>query len=343
MDHKPVTQRNIAHKLGLDHSTVSLALRNSQKISETKRKLVQKTALEMGYTLNASAANLAKHRILSSQKPVSAVIAWLNCWQKPDELLQLNEFQQYFNGAKETAERFGYALEEFIVYKGMSLKRVEKIMKARGLRGILLPPHSNDVDFHQMDWSRFSVMRFGRSIQHPLAHMTSADQVGNMIIAYEEVAKRGYKRIGLAGRPAGEHWDDFDAGYLKAQGMNSKETRIPIFCMNGKNPSSQLPEFKEWLDAWEIDAVISATSGVGTMLKAAGYKIGTDIGTATMSVLDTIIDAGIYQNSDEIGRVAALNLITQIQDDDTGVPNLFRKTLVPGVWQDGNSLPDRNC
>ncbi|MDB4345895.1 helix-turn-helix domain-containing protein, partial [bacterium] len=63
MDHKPVTQRNIAHKLGLDHSTVSLALRNSQKISETKRKLVQKTALEMGYTLNASAANLAKHRI----------------------------------------------------------------------------------------------------------------------------------------------------------------------------------------------------------------------------------------------------------------------------------------
>lgn len=342
MDQKNVTQKDIARKLGLDHSTVSLALRNSKKISESKRELVQKTASEMGYTLNASAANLAKHRKVSMHKPVASVIAWLNCWAEPEKLLQLNEFQKYWEGAKETAERFGYGLEEFIVEKQMPMKRVERIMKARGIRGILLPPHWADVDFRQLDWSQFSALRFGRSIQYPQAHMISADQVGNMILAYNEVSKRGYKRIGLAGRPMSEHWNNFDAGYLKAQDLHREETRIPIFCVNEKNPITQLPEFKEWLGTWKIDAIITATSGVSGMLKAAEYKIGTDIGLATMSLLDTSIDAGIYQNSDEIGRVAALTLITQIQDDDTGVPEIFRKTLVPGVWQNGDSLPDRN-
>lgn len=339
MDQKPVTQKDIAQKLGLDHSTVSLALRNSRKISDAKRELIHKTASEMGYKLNASAANLAKHRRISSQQPVSSVLAWLNCWPEPEKLLQQNEFQQYWQGAKETAERLGYGLEEFVVKKEMSLERIERIMKARSIKGILLPPHPGRIDFSQMDWDQFSALRFGRSIKYPQAHMISADQVGNMILAYDEVVKRGYRRIGLAGRPMREHWNNFDAGYLKAQDLHKEKNRIPIFGINENNPLAQLDEFKEWLETWKIDAIISATGGVSGMLRAAGYDIGPDIGLATMSILDTSIDAGIYQNSDEIGRVAALALISQIQDNDTGVPKIFRKTLVPGVWQDGETLP----
>ncbi|MDP4609882.1 MAG: LacI family transcriptional regulator [Opitutales bacterium] len=342
MDKKPITQKDIAQHLGLDHSTVSLALRNSKKISEAKRELILKTAAEMGYRVNAAAANLAKHRSTSSEAPVKASLAWLNCWSNPKELLQYREFQLYWEGARETASRLGYSLEEFIVEKEMTLERVKRIMLARGIKGILLPPHPRRDTFKGIDWNQFSVLRFGRSIQYPLAHMISADQVGNMICAYHEALKRGYRRIGMAGRPMEEHWNNFDAGYLKAQDLNAEKNRIPIFSMLEKNPLSQLAQFKEWLEAWQIDAIISATGGVSTMLKAANYEIGTDIGLATMSVLDTSIDAGIYQNSDEIGRVAALSLISQIQDNDTGVPKLFRKTLVQGAWVDGKSLPDRS-
>lgn len=342
MDKKPITQKDIAQHLGLDHSTVSLALRNSKKISEAKRELILKTAAEMGYRLNAAAANLAKHRSSSSEAPVKASLAWLNCWSNPEKLFQYREFQLYWEGAKETAARLGYSLKEFIVEKEMTLDRVERIMLARGIKGILLPPHPWRDNFRGIDWNQFSVLRFGRSIQYPLAHMISADQLGNMLIAYNEVLKRGYKRIGMAGRPMEEHWNNFDAGYLKAQDLNAEKIRIPIFNVNEDNPLSQLAEFKEWLETWQIDAIISATGGVSRMLKAANYEIGTDIGLATMSILDTSIDAGIYQNSDEIGRVAALSLISQIQDNDTGVPRLFRKTLVQGAWVNGKTLPDRS-
>ncbi|MEN8662516.1 MAG: LacI family DNA-binding transcriptional regulator [Lentimonas sp.] len=343
MTHKPVTQKDIAHKLGLDHSTVSLALRNSSKISEAKRKAVQEAALEMGYSVNAAAANLAKHRSTSSESPVRAALAWLNCWPDPKKLRRLREFELYWEHAKEAAERFGYSLEEFIVEQGMTLGRVEKIMQARGIQGILLPPHPKELDFQPFDWSQFSVLRFGRSVQYPATHLVTADQMGNMRLAFDEVSKRGYNRIAMVDVQVEESWSTFDAGFLKAQEAHGIKDRLSIFHMNRDDPSLNVANCKAWLERERPDAVIAATAGVTSLLEAAGYDIGVNIGLAAMSVLDTRIDAGIYQNSEEIGRVAALALISQIQDNDIGIPKLYRQTLVPGVWVDGRTLPHRSA
>lgn len=347
MDRKPVTQKDIAEKLGLDHSTVSLALRNSSKISKAKCELIQKTASEMGYCLNAAAANLAKHRSASSKAPVTAALAWLNCWPDPKRLHELQEFELYWQNAKETASRFGYSLEEFVVEGEMTLERVERIMLARGIQGILVPPHIVSaggvaVDFKSLDWNKFSVLRFGRSVKYPASHLVAADQLGNMILAFNEVTKRGYERIGMVDLATHINRNSFDAGFMKAQEFSEMEGHLPIFRMDTADLLSNLSAFKEWLDKEQPDAVIAATGGVTDLIEAAGYTIGKDIGVAAMSVLDTRIDAGIYQNSEEIGRVAALSLIGQIQDNDKGVPQLYRQILVPGSWVDGESLPDRS-
>ncbi len=343
MDRKPVTQKDIALKLGLDHSTISLALRNSSKISKAKCELIQQTAAEMGYRLNAAAANLAKHRSGSSAAPVTAALAWLNCWPDPKQLHELREFELYWEHAKKTAGRFGYSLEEFVVEKEMTIERVERIMQARGIQGILLPPHpASNVQFESLDWNQFSVLRFGRSVQYPAAHLVTADQVGNMMLAFDEVSKRGYKRIGMVDAATHMNRNSFDAGFLKAQEISEAAECLPIFRINPEDPYSNLARFKAWSDRERPDAVIAATAGGTVLIEEAGYTIGKDLGLAAMSVLDTRIDAGIYQNSEEIGRVAALSLIAQIQDHDTGIPSLYRQTLVPGVWVDGASLPDRS-
>lgn len=342
MDGKSVTQKDIAQKLGLDHSTVSLALRNSRKISPQKCELIQQTAVEMGYRLNAAAANLAKYRTASSSVPVTAALAWLNCWPDPKRLHELGEFELYWENAKKTVEKHGYSLEEFVVEKNMTIERVEGIMKARGIQGILLPPHPDScLDFTKLDWGQFSVLRFGRSVKNPAAHMVTADQVGNMLLAFNEVSKRGYKRIGMVDVSFGLQRYSFDAGFMKAQQTAEPSDRISIFRMNPDNPASSVAGFKEWFERERPDAVIAATGNVTFLIEAAGLKIGVDVGLAAMSVLDTRIDAGVYQNSEEIGRVAALSLIAQIQDHDRGAPDLYRQILVPGSWVDGKTLPDR--
>jgi hypothetical protein len=75
------------------------------------------------------------------------------------------------------------------------------------------------------------------------------------------------------------------------------------------------------------------------MIAVAGYRVPDDIGLATTTVLDTPIDAGIDQNSREVGRTAMLAAISLINDNDRGIPQVCRDILVEGRWVDGKTLP----
>ena len=138
-------------------------------------------------------------------------------------------------------------------------------------------------------------------------------------------------------------WTNFDSGYLKAQEMHPHHATIPIFYSIPENPLLRLMEFKDWMHREKPDAIISATSGVSVLIKAAGYKIGSDIVLAATSILDTNIDAGLNQHSYEIGRIAVRNLIAQIQDRDFGIPEIKQQTFINGEWVNGKTLPDRNA
>ncbi|HEX7469541.1 MAG TPA: helix-turn-helix domain-containing protein, partial [Verrucomicrobiae bacterium] len=59
MSDKRVTVYDIAEKLGVSHSTISLALRNHPGISEKRREQVKKAAKEMGYVPDPHLAALA--------------------------------------------------------------------------------------------------------------------------------------------------------------------------------------------------------------------------------------------------------------------------------------------
>lgn len=342
---RPVTQKDIATKLGLDDSTVSLALRNSDKISAETQKLVLKTANEMGYRLNAIASSLSKFRKNTSETPVSAALAWLNCWETPQALYQQREFAQYWEGAKNTATRLGYNLEEFIIDTKMPAKRTQEIIETRGIKGVLIPPHPPSAAQHleQFEWADFAIMRFGRSVPHPASHITAADQYTNMLLAYDKVSELGYQRIGMVSVPRNHtNWINFDTGYLKAQEQRAESERIPIYYDTPIDQEPKLKDFAQWLEQYQPDAIISGTGGVKTLVEGIGLEPGTDIGLATMTVLDTSIDAGINQNSYQIGRIAVRNLISQIHDQDTGIPELFHQISVPGSWMDGSMLPPKN-
>jgi DNA-binding LacI/PurR family transcriptional regulator len=81
------------------------------------------------------------------------------------------------------------------------------------------------------------------------------------------------------------------------------------------------------------------------MLQKAGYRVPEDIGLASTTILETgepLIDAGLDQNSEEIGRVAVLVVLSQISDNARGLPPITRQVFVQGRWVDGASLPPRS-
>lgn len=295
----------------------------------------------MGYRPNPAAAALAHCKKTSSTPPIQSGLAWLNLWADPKALRRQKEFDYYWQGALAAAQQLGYNLEEFNDDDTTSPERIERILYHRGITGILIPPHYPQPEWGNFQWDRFSVVRFGRSVQTPRVHLVTADQVENTILAFEKIRARGYERVGfVGGGGVGQiriHF--FEAGYMHAQREVHPSLRLPVFRIN--NGSRTQAEFERWLKANKPDAIFTDSVETPYMLKKAGYKVPDDIGLAVSSVFDIEADAGIDQQPKEIGKVGLLMVASLVSTNDRGVPPIFRQSLIEGRWVDGSTLPQR--
>jgi len=339
---KAITLKEIARRLGLSHGTVSKALRNNPEISQACRDRVMEMANQLAYKPNPMAAGLAEFKKNSKSTPVQAALAWINCWPNPKKLRSFAEFECYWQGAKRAAENFGYRLEEFLCNEQMPPRRLERILLARGIHGILIPPQPHQPDWGDFHWERFSTVRLSRTPENPYTHIVTADHVANTIKAVDQIRAHGYGRIGFIGSTAttDRRWL-FEAGFLRAQMEMSPRDRVPIFPVDRLNPYLSQDKLTAWLKKEKPDAVIVAFGEMPEMLQKSGYRIPKDLGVVAMSVMDGKVDAGIYQNPEEIGRVAVLMLISLMNDNALGLPSIQRELLVKGTWRDGASLPLR--
>lgn len=343
--HSHVTLKDIANALGLSHPTVSLALRNAPQISETTRRRVQTAAVEMGYRPNAMAAGLAHFRRTSKVHPIQAALAWLNFWPEPKALRSLSEFDCYWRGAEETAGKLGYHLEEFVVNNSYTVYRLEQILIARGISGILIPPHPVRVDWGSFRWEHFSVVRFGRSVPSPRMHLVTSNHVSNIVMACKRIRQRGYPRIGFVM----SDWEVrrgvlIKAGFLMDQSTVTPEWAIPILSIKlEETHQERAAKLGSWLAENRPDAILTDLTSARDLLEELGYRIPQDIGLAACSILDGNASAGIFQNPEEIGRVAAQLLVSLIDSNEQGVPPVLREILVDGEWIDGATLPSRSA
>jgi LacI family transcriptional regulator len=335
------TLKDIAEALGLSPCAVSLALRNSPKIAVSTRERVREEARRIGYRPNPAAARLAQFRRASAVKPIQASLAWLNTWPRPKDLRSYRQFDAYWQGAKASAASLGYRLEEFIYRDLQPQARLMNILAARGIQGLLLPPGPVPPDWTRGDsgLENISIVRIGRSDELPV-HCVTSSQMENAMLAFDTTREKGYARVGLVAVPGRSRF--FTAGYLWSSQLEEPATRLaPLILPDPAPEEEQQRMIIHWLKETKPDAIISDFPKMPRMLERAGLRVPDDVGLVSLNTIDTPFDAGIYQNPEEIGRVAILLLQSIANDNDRGFPRLPRQILVPGKWVDGASLPSR--
>jgi len=341
-DSAQLTLKDVASAVGVSSMTVSLALRNHPRIPPGRRAMIQEIAQRMGYRPNAMASALVYQRRNSSAHPIAAELAWINHWKEPRQLRGFREFDLYWRGAVQAAEKCGFRLEEFVVSEGVNYARLERILRCRNIQGILVPPHGSAAvtapQLSSMDWSRFSIVRFGYSLEDFPAHVVTSNQTQGTMLACAEMTRRGYDRVGYV---CHDHSSTRSkAGFLMGQMVLPPPRRLPLLELD-VHSGNCLEVLRQWMLRIRPDAVLSEIAEVPVMLRKLGHQIPETVGLAATSVLDGNADAGIYQNSEEIGRVAVETLVGLIYQNQTGLPNLGREVLVDAIWRDGRTLPDR--
>lgn len=339
-----VSLRDIGKALGISHVSVSLALRDKGAVSEKLRTEVKRMAEALGYQPDPMLSSLARYRMNKSARPVQAVMGWINAWQQPDKLRSLGEFDAYWKGASSAAGKLGYHLEEFRLGGDVTPECLHRILSARGIRALLLPPHQCEPNWGSFPWEKYYVVRFGNSLHTPQTHLVTADQTMNTSLAFEKILERGYQRIGFVTNEVHMKVRGhlFEAGYLIAQKSVEEKRRLPVFSFVGMKPSQAGSNFSTWLKQYRPDAIITDVPDILKILDTLGLQVPDDIAVAATTVIDTAVDAGIDQHPEEIGRVGTLLLNSIINDGACGTPRIFRRILIEGSWVQGGSMPPKS-
>jgi len=344
-NHRRVSLRDVAKAVGVSVSAVSLAIRNSPRVSAGMRQKIQDKLREMDYQPDPMLSALSHYRRSKGGHPVSAELAWLNCWPVPKKLRSYREFELYWQGAFDEAKNCGFRLEEFRLAECKTPARLEAVLRARNIRGLLIPPHGGALDLHWGDfhWADFCLIRFGHSVAHPRAHLVTSDQLTDGLMAFENIWNQGYRRIAyVTTRGTATKGTRFSAGFLQGQLKVRARAQLPPLLLEDENlPPPDRDKLVSWLRKARPDAILTDISCLPTVLNQCGYQVPGDIGLAVTSVLDGNASAGIDQNSREIGKAAVQMLISLINHNERGIPEICRELLIEGRWAGGDTLPPK--
>lgn len=351
MSGQPVSITEIAAGMGVSVAAVSYALRGKRGVSEQLRRRIVDYAKSRGYQpdpLNAELMSLvrAKRRLKKSGN----TIAYINTYSVPSLAEQESLFCQ---GARERARDFGYEMEVFMARTpGMTSARLTQILKARGIRGVLIGTRLRDDPEFVFDCSGFSTVLVGETESHQHVHRVSTHQSRMCAQTLHKLVEKGYRRIGLV---LAERYEK-PRGYAISLGADRfmRETghrdRVLVYYTKEFDRANEGEGLLQWCLDNRIDAVVSLARDAGCFVTRWNAEGRAIIGYACLSVMPHTrltsdyaqwqhLWSGIDQHYAEIGATAMEYLRGLLLDGKRGPSRRPHTILVDGEWIEGQTTP----
>jgi LacI family transcriptional regulator len=343
-----VSLRNIADKLGVSVSTVSLALRNSPKISVKRRLEIRRTATEMGYKQDPRVSELMEHLRQTRHTRTHSRVAVLVPDLVVADLGNYPPVPALIRGVKEMAKSVGFGVDViYLTGPGMNSRLARKIILARGIKGVVVAPFSNGVAELNFDFEGLCVATAGYSIVKPALHRACPDYLKMMDEMLSMCVSAGCQRIGLVMtyKEGGNGFKLFTSSFLYFQSKLPESARLPILESPRRDPAHEDKidpvKLSKWLKKNKPDVVIGGASALRTV-QSIGLKVPEDFSFVSMDVSESPHDAaGANHCYDMVGHESFKLLHSSLNLNVTGVPEHPRVVMVDSHQQSGFTLVKR--
>lgn len=329
-----VTLKHIATHARVSLATVSYALRNHPKIPDETRRHVHASAESLGYRPNPRVASLMAHIRRGQRKHLGERLAFV--WMHTTRARSRTDpfLRNVFRGARERAAQTGFALEEFWAHDpGMTDVRLEQILRARGIVGVVLSPvTTSDVALTlNWDWRHFAPAVIGNVTWTPELHHAGHHHYLGMCMVLTELARMGCEQpCALIERTSNERakraWHaaflthyptDADVG-AAVRIVSEDDAGATVGWLRRRQPSA---------------LVLSQTSLLNARgLRAAARELAVPLVTLYWSAETPAGIGGVDQLYDRIAAHAVDLVVAQLNSNEFGVPDLPRIMLFPGRW-----------
>lgn len=327
-----VSINEIAKQAGVSNATVSMALRDHPKISKGRREAIQKLAQELGYRADPNLAMIASNRWKPSKSATGIAVAYI-CWPRRSHY-EIDRFK----GAKRRLDALGYTIEPIKLNATESPQKIAKVLRTRGVRGIIWDLPQSCTAFELMPWEHFTAVGMGTSSEVMRLHSVQQDLFLTCENACEKVAAKGYKRPGLIlySNANDQRVALCEGAYRVAcrkfgwtQSENPLSTELDT-------PTSTLAK---WISQTKPDIVISMVSVHLLGMRQLGIKVPKDMGFVSLHIWpDDPTQTGYNPLLQQQGEIAGSLLHTSMLSGEWGLPESVRVVGLEGKWQEGKTV-----
>ncbi len=332
---KPVvTLKDVAARAKVSLATVSYALRQHPKIPVATRELIATAARELGYRPNPRVASLMAHIRGAHSRSYRERLAFVWVHTSRAEARQNSFLKLVFAGARERATQMGFALEEFwTADPGMTDQRLEQILRARGIIGVVLSPVTTAEAAVTLGWNwrHFAPAVIGNVTWTPELHHAGHHHFLAMRLALLKLAKLGCRRpVALIEATVHErNKHAYVAAFLAHRPQAASARGLVRLVTRGDTT-----DLGPWLRAARPDALILSHADLVDLpgvSKAAKELRGPRV-TLYWSKDTPRGIGGIDQCQDRVAGHAVDLVAAQLNANETGAPDLPRMMLFPGRW-----------
>lgn len=334
-----VTIMDVARRAGLSRSATAYALRDDPNASKATRARVQKLAKEMGYRPDPVLSKMMAHLHAGRARRYLGKIAFLNPDPNPKFLRAIPAMNACFSDAAARAAALGYETEEFWLHEpGRTADRLARILRARGIRGIVVGAMEIRGPLPPFPWELFSAVTVGYSVASPSLPRVVPHHYRNTLLALERVAAAGYRRPGLLSL----HRQENSMITLHAAAFMAYQMELPpagrVAVLNSATMSPE--HIRSWFDAEQPDVILTTNYPADEHLKEARLRVPKDVALVSLLRWDEKPGiAGVDPSFDRLGTEAINKLVSLLHHDQRGVPKNCTTLELEGLWVDGSSMP----
>jgi LacI family transcriptional regulator len=330
-----VSMVEVGKRAGVSAITVSRVFRRHPSVKPETDARVRAAATQLGYRpdplLGVLMARLRTGRI-GTAKTTLALINLL-----PQALAQhpSTRVRALHAGVTTRAEAGGFSVSEFRVGQeagALSPSRLDAILRARGIVGVIVAIAPGDSCELPLDWSGLAAVAIGFTLREPRLHRVAPDHYHNMLTLCRHLHELGRRRIGFCvDRNSAERTD-----YLWIAGLRSYQEHAgaagrvePLVLEDVYHPDGRA-EIARWAKRTQVDAIHDQ---VPNFLQEQRVPRAHAIAFAR---LDRAPEApsteglGIDQRLAYVGAAAVDVVVGQLHRNERGIPEVPRTLLVPG-------------
>lgn len=335
--------RLLAKLAGISPGAVSLALRDSPKISSETKLLVTRLSAQLDYRANARVADLMAHVRTGRRGRHEACLGVCSFYDTLEPWRLSRHFERVFAGMKKRAQEMGYRLEPVDLFRGgKTAAQRRAALTAAGVEGLLCFGSPNVAEQFPPGCDRVAVVNFGLSIRTPL-HRVTSHFYSDLNRTLDRLGELGYRRPGLV---LGQ--------YEENRTGNAYTGAYLGWCERHRGPGSALPILRvnqleedrltAWLDEARPDVLVfvhlyQAIGDLRRFLRRRQLRVPDDLGVVVVSQLvEGTGFSGFQQNQNLLGAWMVEMVVGRIMSRDFGIPRNPRLEMVESDWIEGGSL-----